>query len=212
MNMVEKNSEKIKTSEEKEELEKWAEKYIAEQQAKNKKIQDMMANTDYVKWLTEFTQDKEGFSDDQWIYFPEKISPNDRENVEMLNLFYEGIDKYAKQNYIYPTQCDFGNFYRVKLNSFGFEIGVLAGQGTAFFFKKISLESDKRFIDFNDIMNKNQQNNVDKISAILDFLSKMIITAYENEVPIEAIVSVLDNTIKNIDSKKKDKPKILVRK
>ena len=40
----------------------------------------------------------------------------------------------------------------------------------------------------------------------------MVITAYESGVPIEAIVSTLDNTIKGITSKKEDKPKTLVRK
>ena len=40
----------------------------------------------------------------------------------------------------------------------------------------------------------------------------MVTTAYESGVPIEAIVSTLDNTIKEITSKKEDKPKTLVRK
>ena len=130
----------------------------------------------------------------------------------MLHLFYDGIDKYAGENHIYPTPCDFGNFYRVKLNDFGFEIGILVGQGTAFFFNKASLEDDKEFIDFNDIMIGKKQNNVDQINVTLDSLSSMVIDAYENGVPIEAIVSTLDNTIKGIASKKEDKTKTLVKK
>ena len=57
-----------------------------------------------------------------------------------------------------------------------------------------------------------KQDNVDQINATLDSLSNMVITAYESGVPIEAIVSTLDNTIKGITSKKEDKPKTLVRK
>ena len=57
-----------------------------------------------------------------------------------------------------------------------------------------------------------KQDNVDQINATLDSLSNMVITAYESRVPIEAIVSTLDNTIKGITSKKEDKSKTLVRK
>ena len=127
-------------------------------------------------------------------------------------MFYEGVDKYSQQNHIYPILCECGNFYRVKLNDFGFKIGTLVGQGTVFFFNKVALEDDKEFINFNDIMIEKKQDNVDQINAILDSLSNMVITAYENGVPIEAIVSVIDNTIKGITSKKEDKTKILVRK
>ena len=50
----------------------------------------------------------------------EFVCENCGKNVEKLNLFYEGINIYAKQNHIYPTPCNFGNFYRVNLNDFGF--------------------------------------------------------------------------------------------
>ena len=146
------------------------------------------------------------------LYFPEKISESDRENVEMLHLFYDGINKYAGENHIYPIPCEFGNFYRVKLNGFGFEIGILVGQGTVFFFNKASLEDDKEFIDFNDIIIGKKQDNVDRINDALNSISSMITTAYESGVPIEAIVNTLDNTIKGITSNKEDKPKTLVRK
>lgn len=211
MNAADKILKDIKTLEGKAKMDKWIEKYITEQKVKEKKIKDMMSNTAYIEWLNEFTQDKDGFSDDDWLYFPEKISEFDRKNVEKLCLFYEGIDNYSQQNHIYPTPCEFGNFYRVKLNGFGFEIGILVGQGTIFFFNKVSLKGDKEFIDFNDIMIEKKQDNVDQINATLDSLSSMILTSYESGVPIEAIVSTLDNTIEDITSKKEDKPKTLVR-
>lgn len=212
MNAAEKILKDLKTPEGKVKMDKWVEKYITKQKEKEKKIKDMMSNTSYIEWLNEFTQDKDGFSDDDWLYFPEKISDSDRENVLKLCLFYEGIDNYSQQNHIYPVPCEFGNFYRVKLNDFGFEIGILVGQGTIFFFNKVSIADDKVFIDFNDIMIGRKQDNVDQINATLDSLSSMVLTAYESGVPIEAMVSRLDNTIQNITSKKGDKPKTLVRK
>ena len=212
MKAAEKILKDLKTPEGKVKMDKWVEKYITKQKEKEKKIKDMMSNTSYIEWLNEFTQDKDGFSDDDWLYFPEKISDSDRENVLKLCLFYEGIDNYSQQNHIYPVPCEFGNFYRVKLNDFGFEIGILVGQGTIFFFNKVSIADDKVFIDFNDIMIGRKQDNVDQINATLDSLSSMVLTAYESGVPIEAMVSRLDNTIQNITSKKGDKPKTLVRK
>lgn len=212
MNAAEKILKDMETPEGKARMNKWVEEYIAKEKVKSEKIKSMMSNTAYIEWLNQFTQDKDGFSDDDWLYFPEKISESDRENVEKLCLFYEGIDKYSQKNHIYPIPCEFGNFYRVKLNNFGFEIGILVGQVTVFFFNKASLEDDKKFIDFNDIIIGKKQDNVDQINATLDSLSNMVITAYESGVPIEAIVSTLDNTIKGITSKKEDKPKTLVRK
>lgn len=212
MTAAEKILKDLETPEGKERMNKWVEEYIAKEKAKSEKIKRMMSNPTYIEWLNQFTQDKDGFSDDDWLYFPEKISESDREKVEQLCLFYEGINKYAEKNHIYPTPCEFGNFYSVKLNNFGFEIGILVGQGTVFFFNKASLEDDKEFIDFNDIMIEKKQENVDQINATLDSLSSMVTTAYENGVPIEAIVNTLDNTIKGITSKKEDKPKTLIRK
>jgi len=195
----------------KEVMKKLAEDYINKQKEESKKIKEMISNTSYIDWLNQFTKDKKSFCDDQWLYFPEKISSTDRENVEKLNLFYEGINIYAKQNHIYPTLCNFGNFYRVNLNDFGFEIGTLIGQETIFFFNKVSLKNNKNFIDFNDIMSEKKQDNVDQINAILDSLSNIVIKAYENGVPIESIIDRLDNTIKGISSKEENKTKTLIR-
>ena len=212
MTAAEKILKDLETPEGKERMNKLVDEYIAKKKVKSEKIKKMMSNTAYIEWLNQFTQDKYGFSDDDWLYFPEKISESDREKVEQLCLFYEGIDKYAEKNHIYPTPCEFGNFYSVKINDLGFEIGILVGQGTVFFFNKASLEDGKEFIDFNDIMIGKKQDNVDQINATLDSLSNMVVTAYESGVPIEAIVSTLDNTIKGINSKKEDKTKTLVRK
>ncbi len=199
----------LQTPEGKARLEKYVEEYIAKIKVRNEKIKSMMSNAEYLEWLNEFTKDKDRFSDDDWIYFQKKISDSDRENVKKLCLFYEGIKEYATENYIYPTPCDFGEYYKIKLNDFGFKIGVLFRQKTVFFFDKTLIENEKELIDFKDVMIGKKQDNVDKINATLNSLSSEVMTAYESGVPIEAIVDTLKNIIKEI-SKKKDKPKILV--
>ncbi len=190
-------------------MDNWFDKYIEEQKRKAEETKKILSNTDYIKWLKEFTQDKERFFDDQWLYNPEEISDFDRENVGKLSLIYEGINKYAKENYIYPTYRDIGNFYKIKLDEFYFEIGILSGQGVVFCFNKVSCETDEEFIDFSDIMNNKKQENVDQINYELDFLANTIITTHNNGVPLDAIASTFDSTIKSL---KEDEFKKLVRK
>ena len=202
-----------KIGEDNENMVKYIDNFIAEQQEKDEKIKGMMSNTSYIEWLKQFTQDKDGFSDDDWLYFPEKISESDRKNVEILNLFYEGINKYADGNHMYFfTKSDFGNFYRVKLDDFGFEIGISVGQGTVFFFNKVEINDEDDFIDFNDIILGKKRDNADQANAILDSLSNMVVTAYESGVPIEAIVNTIDSTVNGIKFNNEDKHKTIIKK
>ncbi len=212
MDAAERILKEIETPEGQKKLSKWVEEYIEGEKIKNENIKVMMSNTNYLDWLCKFTQDKEGFSDDDWLYFPEQIKDADKENVEKLWLFYEGIDKYAESNYIYPFQCEFGNFYKIRLNEKGFKIGTLIGQGTVFFCKKIAVKNEQEFIDFNDIINGKKREKVDQIRTSLDSLSNMVLTAYESGVPIEAITYTLENTIKEIIFPKENKSKSLIKK
>lgn len=187
-------------------MEEWIQDYAVQQKVKN-----MMSNTNYIKWLHGFTSDKESFYDDDWLYFPEKINDLDRENVYKLCLFYEGIDEYARENHIYPVVRDFGNFYKVRLNNFGFEIGVLIGQGTVFFCKKVPVEKISDFIDFRNIMAGKKEERTNQIDINLDYLSDTIISTYESGVPIESIINTVDKTIKEIISNQENKAKTLIK-
>ncbi len=193
-------------------MKKFIESCVEKEKYRTEKIKDMMTNPDYFEWLNEFTQDKKGFSDDTWLYFPNEIKDSDKENVEELHLFYDGIDKYASANYIYPVDCEYGNFYKIRLDEIGFEIGVLSGQGVVFFCKKVPVENEQEFIDFNDIMTGKKQEEVDRIDASLDFLSEMVLATYESGVPIEAIANKLDSVVKELAVKDEDKAKTLIKK
>ena len=197
--------------EENEIMSKFIKEYIEKENVERKKTKALMSNTNYLEWLNQFTQDKEGFSDNDWLYFPERIKKSDNENVDKLCLFYEGIRQYAESNHIYPLKCNFGNFYKIRLNKIGFEIGILNGQGTKFFCNKVAVENEQEFIDFNDIMTGKKQENVDKINASLESLSNMILTAYESGVPIESIIYTIEKTINEITYKKEGKAKVFTR-
>ncbi len=212
MSAEEKILKNLETPEGESTMNKFIKEYIEKENVKSEKIKILMSNTNYLEWLNQFTQDKEGFSDNDWLYFPEQISDSDKENVEKLCLFYEGINGYADSNHIYPLQSYFGNFYRIRLDKIGFEIGILIGQETVFFCNKVAVENEQEFIDFNDIMTGKKQEQVDKINANLESLSNMALTAYESGVPIESITYTLENTINKIISKRKNKSKTLTKK
>lgn len=163
---------------------------------------EMLSNTKYIEWLEKFTSKHPSFSDDDWLYFPEKITKQDNDNINDLNLFYDVIDNYAEKNYIYPTKCDFGNYYNIKIGNIGYEIGILVGQGTIFFCNRKQLVNNIEYIDFNDIINNKKNDNVDIITNDLNDLSNMIIDLYKKGIPLDAIIESLDKTINFVKEKK----------
>lgn len=211
MNIAQKILNEMDTPEFEEKMEKWVEEYIKKEKAKEERIQEMMSNTDYIKWLDSFTIKHQSFSDNDWLYCEEEISKEDYEKVNNLHLMYSGIETYANRNYIYPSDCEYGNFYKIKLDNIGFEIGILVGQGTLFFCNRVEIEKD--FIDFNDIINNKESDNAIIIKNKLNELSDFVVSLYENGVPYEAIRSRLEDILNEINSEKDlEKEKVLKKK
>ena len=90
MDVGEKILKDLETPEGLEKMHNWLDKYAKKEKDKYEKIKIMMSNTNYLEWLNQFTQDKNGFYDDDWQYSPDLITESDKENVEKLGLFYEG--------------------------------------------------------------------------------------------------------------------------
>lgn len=136
---------------------------IIEQLRKNEQKQkDLMTSYDYINWLESFTEKHPSFSDEDWIYCPDKIEKNDCEQIANLQFMYSGIREYAREHNISANACFAGDYYCIKYNNVGYEIGVMCGQGVIQFCKRISLkdelDSDK-FIDIKDII---KEQNIDK--------------------------------------------------
>ena len=130
----------LENPESKEIMKRIVEENIKKERQKNEKIKSLMSNTDYIEWLIEFTKDKEGFSDDDWIYSSEKLDDVAKEKVDDLQLFFEGIYQYSRINYIYSLTRPLGECYKIRIGDIGFEIGYLSGQGTKFYCRRILLE------------------------------------------------------------------------
>jgi len=180
-------------------MKKWIEEYIELEKAKDIKMKKMLSDTEYIKWLDRFTLKHSGFDDSEWLYFPNKISKKDMEHIKDLYLMYSIIEKYSNENYIYPLECKFGNFYKIRFNDIGFEIGVLVGQGTVFFCNRVEIDNEKDFIDFNDIINNKTSENTLLIKKKLNELSNLVVSMYESGVPLEAITIALDDTLTKIE-------------
>ena len=195
----------------KEKVDKFMMDYIERLKVDETKRKEMFSNINYIKWLENFTIKYPDFSDDDWLYFSEKISQEDNEKVKKLHLFYEGIELYAKKNYIYPIECDFGGYYNIKLDNIGYEIGMLVGQGTLFFWKRTSLNKDLEYIDFNDILIDKKKDGVDVITRQLNNLSNKVLELHKKGIPLTALIETLDTTLTGIKEEEKNPTKTLKR-
>ena len=188
--------EELNKPETKETVNKVVEEYNAKEKKKTDKKKKIMSGIEYIAWLIDFTKDIEGFTDNDWDYVSEKLSKEDQEKVDDLPLFFEGIYDYARKNYIYSIAEHLGECYRIRIGDIGFEIGYITGQGTAFFCKRIPI--DTTTIDYIDILTNKKQDNVDFIEDELHNLSDVIMSVYNNGVPIEAIEEMINETMRSI--------------
>lgn len=185
----------------KEYVNKNKEKRLKEKKERDAKLKSIFSSYDYMNWLNSFTVDNKGFSNTEFLYFPEKISKEDLDKVNNLELFYEGIREYAKKNYIYPSTDDWQCFYKIKdnVNEVYYKIGVIEYQGGSFFCEKVEDTSELDFIVFNDIMNDKNRDNVEEIEASLNNMASLVISLYNKGIPIEAIKETLNKTISEIE-------------
>lgn len=118
-------------------------------------MHDLFSNNDYIDWLISFSQNINSFTEYNWLYDYLDFTEIDQENLKKLNLFYEAIDKYAKENLLSPISDNNETFYRVKMDNHGFEIGIIHERGIHFCRKKVIDKNE--FIDLNDILTKNSE-------------------------------------------------------
>lgn len=186
-------------------IEQQAKRYAKELSIKNEKIKEMFSNYDYVNWLCGFVLRHECFYDDDWFYFPEKISEEDNEKVKDLKLFFEGIEKYANEMGISYEAYEhgWGYYYKIRINENGFRIGTMHGQGTSFSCQKVIIENENDFIDVSDII------SFGDINPKLRNLSQVINSAYHNGCTRDEIMDVVNNTIEQLSFEEEGKQLIM---
>lgn len=172
---------------------------------KEDRLKKMSSNPEYILWLNKFTESHPEFSDEDFVYFPEKISEYDNNYVCDLGLFFEVVDRYAEKNYICALPCDFGKYYPVRYGDYGYHIGCLVGQGVVCFCHKVEVVDKNSFIDFDDIMQNKKQPYVDEINSKLLDLKYRIRELYNSGIPVETIKATTDELINELEKDFKEK-------
>ena len=134
-----------------EKISNWYREHRDKLKIEEEKMNDMTSSEDYINWLCNYLKDNHYFYDEDWMYFPDTMSKEDRINASKICLLYQIVDKYAISKGISPEDSKYGNFYRVSYYDFGFDIGAKIDQGIMFFCNE-DLNENKEFIDFNEIL------------------------------------------------------------
>jgi len=181
---------------------------ILERLARSQRItEEITQSDDYINWLENFTLKNKEFTDDDWLYFPERISEEDKEQVSKLYNFYEAIQEYANKNYIHGTPDEFGNHYSIKYNNIGYKIGIMIGQGTILWVQRqrITKKNSDSFIDFKLIQENVMTDESEMIRSKLESLDNLISDIANENVPIEAIAKTAKNRLQLLKEINKNK-------
>lgn len=173
--------------------------------SEEEKILLLMSNIDYIHWIDNYIEVNKGFSEDDLICFSSYLSIGDKEHIGLLPLFYRGISNYAGNHYTYAKFNEFGEYYNLKYENIGLEVGILEGENLSHYCNKIEIKEDDSFIDFQDILLENTQERVDQITESLNGIAESIIEAYENGIPLRSIENTVISSIKNVKEKHKEK-------
>ena len=190
--------EKLKKLATEEEMNEFWKPLIEKDKKKRQRVLELVYNYDYINWLENFTKTHSSFADDDWLYFPENLSKQDYERVRELSIFYNVIKKYADKNYIYEKQnimeSAHHSYNTIKYNGNIYKVGLVIGQGSYHYCKRIDEATDKT-IDFKDIVENRKSEKTDEISSKLSDLSNMIEEMIKSDVPIEAIGECVDKIL-----------------
>ena len=170
----------------------YIEELLEKEKYKEKKTKELLSDYSYIEWLVNYTNEKKSFFSDD----------NEKdENVKNLEYFFNGIDKYASDNYIYSIPNEFGEYYNIKYNNIGLEIGYIAGQGIYFYCNKVQIDNEDKFIDFDYIITNKKQPNTVYIEQSLNKINNIIIELYNSGMPLDDIGCEVKKIIKDINNK-----------
>lgn len=165
--------------------------FIEELNRKKEEARKLISDYDYINWLEKFTNVHPSFSDDKWLYFPEKISKEDYSNVEKIVPFFEILQKYCNTFLIETNvEAEFStNSIHIKHNNIGYEVGLVVGQGAVVYISRE--EITEKSIEFTSIMNDVPPKDYETKKSLLDTLDLFISIIKRKDVPEESIINVI---------------------
>ena len=93
------------------------------------------------------------FQTNDWSLLTEENPLEDRENIIKLGLLFTGVETYAEdQEGLYPTLCSYGNYYFIKYNEEGYQLGRITNHTTnAYYCKRVRERQLENPIEFSEV-------------------------------------------------------------
>ncbi len=180
--------------------------YIQEYIRKKDRMKELVISEEYIKWLEEFTKKHPTFNDNEWLYFPEKISKEDNEMVQILSEFFSYIENFADNHYIYPSGQVREEYYSIEYNDKVYEIGVVVGQGAICFCNTKDVDEDARIIPYSEILNPTYTKTLkENVEHNLDELENFLKTLNTRKVPLGAIEQKIRVVLSELKKEKSQK-------
>ena len=160
---------------------------------------EILENSDFIDWLVYFTNKNNYFIVEDMLRNKD-LDIEDKKNLLKFKNFFSIIEAYAKDNYVSKINLDETYEYAFLYRKNYFKIGTLKNSpGLLYYIRKTDKEN-RVYIDFLDILDRNNMRYKNYIENELDSLKKMIATMYKKGISLDAIidsVSEITNEIRN---------------
>ena len=144
----------------KEKLKNWYKEHSEKLKIDEEKMKDIVSNDEYITWLCNYLNENHYLSDDDWMYFPDKIKEEDRINASKMCLLYQIVDKYAINNNINPVDDRYGHSYIIGYCDYVFDLGVRLDEGVKFYCIEGFVYNNSELIDFNSLIEPKEKSKI----------------------------------------------------
>lgn len=100
-----------------------------------------------------------------------------------------------------PFNEGFCDYYKIFFNGIGYEIGVWDGKKRSFFCRKVKINNEKEFINFDNIVNNVNVLNAEGLNKQLDKLSNMLVSLHEKGISKDIMMNCVYNTLESLNYK-----------
>ena len=153
---------------------------------------ELISNCDYMMWLEKFTLLYSSFADNTWLYKPDEISENEKEKVEKLELFFEGLSEYCHKYYI-NISCN-ERFEEERINikhdGIGYQLGLVIGQGGYVYVER--KEPDENAIEFSDVLNDVVPADFESKKALLMQFEQLVSEIKAKDIPTSILLKIVN--------------------
>jgi len=173
-------------------------KRIQIKQEKIRKIKELLNNDNYFNWLNEFTNTMtiflEGIDYD--------ISKEDNDNIKLVDVLFDLVNRYAKNNNIKLTAFKNGTYYVIQNSNIYYQIGVvILNNHVGYFISRCDKETNKKIINIDNIREEYSNQKLKRIEE-LKILKNQVINLVENDIKTDEILNYVNEGIEEGQTKK----------